>query len=120
MLVFSGRSRGTLAAVAVCGVTLALGVSSCARRVGRGWFGWASVPACQSVIRARALSEFGRKFDVRFDGAAEERRLHKNRLRVEGRARVEREGAETIRLAYECVTNPPRSKILSATYRAAD
>jgi hypothetical protein len=100
-------------------VALALLAAACGRGGGLGWFGWASVPACQSAIRARALSEFGRKSDVDFRGVADEKRIEHGRVRVTGRAVVDRKN-ETIRLSYECVTNPRQSRIVSATYTAAD
>jgi hypothetical protein len=81
------------------------------------WFGWASVPACQSAIRAKALAEFGRKSDIEFTGVADERRQEYGRVRVTGRATVTRKN-ETIPLSYECVTNPRHSRIVSATYQA--
>jgi hypothetical protein len=107
----------------VIGLCLVLVVAACTRggryRYGRRWLGWASVPACQSAIRARALSEFGRKADVDFDGVAEEDRLERNRVRVSGRATIDRRNRGPIRLSYECITNTRRSEIVSATYRAA-
>jgi hypothetical protein len=100
-------------------VALGLLATACGLRQGHGWFGWASVPACQSAIRAKALSEFGRKSDIDFQGVANEKRLENGRVRVTGRVIVERK-SETIKLSYECLTNPRQSRLVSATYDAAD
>ena len=100
-------------------VAVGLLVAACGKGHGMSWFGWASVPACQSAIRARVLSEFGKTADLDFQGTASEERLDNGRVRVTGRAIVERKG-ESIKLSYECLTNPRQSRLVSATYHAAD
>lgn len=112
------RLTGTILAVAVLG---ALAGAGCGRRGARGggWFGWAAVPACQSAVRARAFSEFGRNADIEFEGVADEKRLDKGRVRVTGRATVERKGGD-VNLTYECVANTRADRLESVTYRAAD
>jgi len=101
-------------------VAAGLIATGCGRRAGRtGWFGWAAVPACQNAIRARALSEFGRNADVEFVGVADERKIDKGRVRVTGRATVERKGGD-IELTYECVANTRTDRLESAAYHAAD
>jgi len=83
----------------------------------RPFFGWASVPACQAAIRGRALSEFGSNSKIVFDGPAEEEKSSKNQVRVTGTATLERKKKkDDILLDYECVTNPKRSRLISAQY----
>jgi hypothetical protein len=108
--------------IALLGILVAAGLvaTGCGRRAGRtGWFGWAAVPACQNAIRARALSEFGHKADVDFEGVADERTIDKRRVRVTGRATVERKGGD-IKLTYECVANTRTDRLESASYHAAE
>jgi hypothetical protein len=82
----------------------------------RPLFGWASVPACQAAIRSRAFSEFGKNADIEFDAPAEEKRVGEGRVRVTGTAMIERGKNGDIPIAYECVTQPKRSKLISAKY----
>lgn len=84
----------------------------------RPYFGWASVPACQGAIRSRALSEFGTNARIDFDAPADERRIEKGRVRVTGTAILRRKKRENLALAYECVTSPKHSRIVSAKYSA--
>lgn len=101
-------------------VAAGLVATGCGRRGGRtGWFGWAAVPACQNAIRARALSEFGRKADIDFEGVADERKLGRGRVRITGRATVERKAGD-IALTYECVVNTRTDRLESAAYHPAN
>jgi hypothetical protein len=85
-------------------------------RSARSWFRWASVPACQAAIRSRALSEFGPKAAVHFDGPAEENNISKGRVRVQGTATVERKKGDDVKVEYECITRPKQSELVSAKY----
>lgn len=110
-------SRRHLAGFALV-LTAALLATACGggRRY-RPLFGWASVPACHAAIRSRAFSEFGRA-KVVFDGAADEKRVDSNRVRVTGTATIERKKKGDLPISYECVTNPKRSRLISAKYSA--
>lgn len=101
---------------------LALAVLGTACGGGRRYrplWGWASVPACQAAIRSRAYSEFGNA-KIHFDGPAHEERIDPQRVRVTGTATLERKRKSDLPLRYECVTNPKRSRLISAKYSLRD
>lgn len=107
--------HSTLVVTALVGIALIAGACGGGRRY-RPLFGWASVPACQAAIRSRAFSEFGKNADIEFDAPAEERRIGEGRVRVTGTAMIERGKKGDIPIDYECVTQPKRSRLISAKY----
>ena len=106
--------RAILIVAVLTGTALVVTACGGGRRY-RPLFGWASVPACQAAIRSRAYSEFGKNADIEFDAPAEERRIGEGRVRVTGTAMIER-GKGDIPVEYECVTQPKRSRLISAKY----
>ena len=109
------RHPTALVVAALAGTALVVAACGGGRRY-RPLFGWASVPACQAAIRSRAYTEFGKNADIEFDAPAEERRIGEGRVRVTGTAMIERGKKGDIPVEYECVTQPKRSRMISAKY----
>ena len=109
------RRRASIIVAVPAGTSLAVTACGGGRRY-RPLFGWASVPACQAAVRSRAYSEFGKDADIEFDAPAEEKRIGEGRVRVTGTAMIERGKKGDIPVAYECVTQPKRSRLVSAKY----